>query len=272
MLFMQFQQTVRGSDRGFTLVELMVVIGIIVVLISILFPSILAARNAAINVDCQSRLRQCGVAISLYLADNKFILPHGDNGNGTTSWSRQLAPYLGIEKKTVGTFGYYPGLVRKAPNALECPVQAYRPPESVYKTYAYNYFLAYRKRNTGALVNWPAFPNFHFYKSTQLATPAHKIILQDTSYGGGWIGYMPDTPNGKVGGLNSDHQTALYPKHGKRNTQGSTNYKNVGTTFNALFCDGHVQAMYPKEVGTASPDVQAEKDLAHQYYDLFTAR
>jgi prepilin-type processing-associated H-X9-DG protein len=101
--------------------------------------------------------------------------------------------------------------------------------------------------------------------------------MLDTSFGGGWIGYMPNDPQGTPGGLNSDHQTAVYPKHGKRNTQSSTNYKNVGSTFNALFCDGHVQAMYPKEVGTADPSTPAakaveQKALAHQYYDLFTLR
>jgi prepilin-type N-terminal cleavage/methylation domain-containing protein len=63
--------------NAFTLVELLVVIGIIGVLISILLPSLNRARQAANFVDCQSRLRQMGLAVQTYTSNNKGLLPWG---------------------------------------------------------------------------------------------------------------------------------------------------------------------------------------------------
>jgi prepilin-type N-terminal cleavage/methylation domain-containing protein/prepilin-type processing-associated H-X9-DG protein len=66
------------SNRAFTLVELLVVIGIIAVLISILLPVIGRAREQARGVQCMSNLRQLGTAALLYTHDNKgILLPFG---------------------------------------------------------------------------------------------------------------------------------------------------------------------------------------------------
>ncbi len=65
-----FNNTPSRSLRGFTLVELLVVITIIVVMAAIGFPAISSMRATAHRSECMSKLRQWGIAMGGYAADN----------------------------------------------------------------------------------------------------------------------------------------------------------------------------------------------------------
>jgi len=86
--------------RAFTLVELLVVIGITGILIAMLIPAVQSARESARITQCSNNLRQFGVSTHIY-RDSFKIYPHGDL---TGRFSYRMAPGL----KTLNDRAAYP--------------------------------------------------------------------------------------------------------------------------------------------------------------------
>lgn len=105
------KRKIRKSDkkavRGFTLVELLVVISIISLLMSILLPSLQRARAQARSILCRNKQKQLGIATHTYAEDNnnEYLLhewasnPSDDNYDPDTLgyFYGRIAPYLSID-------------------------------------------------------------------------------------------------------------------------------------------------------------------------------
>jgi prepilin-type processing-associated H-X9-DG protein len=84
----------RHPASPFTLVELLVVIGIIAMLIALLLPALNRAREAAQKVVCLSNLRQCGMAFQEYANDNQNkIIVFASWGGSYSYWPARLYGY-----------------------------------------------------------------------------------------------------------------------------------------------------------------------------------
>jgi prepilin-type N-terminal cleavage/methylation domain-containing protein/prepilin-type processing-associated H-X9-DG protein len=114
----------RASNHAFTLVELLVVIGIISVLISILLPSLNKARRQAQAVQCLSNLRQIGMLMSQYAAESKGVLPCTMAFGGSTGWAAQ-----GYAE---GGYPIWDSLLRKLDKGLPYDKALYKQSDKVY--------------------------------------------------------------------------------------------------------------------------------------------
>jgi prepilin-type processing-associated H-X9-DG protein/prepilin-type N-terminal cleavage/methylation domain-containing protein len=93
-----------SNEKGMSLVEMLVVIGIMVVLAGILLPAINTARQSAFKMQCASRLKELAFIVNAYSVDYKGYYPFLDNNapeNATNGFRAKLGPYMGTKMDDV---------------------------------------------------------------------------------------------------------------------------------------------------------------------------
>jgi prepilin-type N-terminal cleavage/methylation domain-containing protein/prepilin-type processing-associated H-X9-DG protein len=228
--------------RGFTLVELLVVIGIIAVLMGILMPSLSRARQQARQVQCQASLKQFGAAQMLYVAECKgWCVPiksaddsalKGQYGTvGYIRWDFNELFRKCLMMETPKSIGVTTAWAEDWPMGLLCP-------EAVNAVEVNNRWVmrSYGMNREG--VGTPQFSNVIAYKWTEVRRSSEKIMMIDAQY---WV-----TAYFEKAGDTSGPSFADYRKHWdvKRDNQLSPNgqvmYRHREGA-NILFADGHCE-------------------------------
>lgn len=238
------------KSKAFTLVELLVVIGIIAVLISILLPALNKARQQANEVKCQSNMKQLYNCIAMYCNDNKQYLPYpnwqGDvnattpysigwlfNANHTgwtgAPWTRTNPPADGMSTGALWPYN-------KATGIYHCPLYN---TDSAYGT---EFLTSYLMNGAVCSYGWPgsSAPGTRVHpahKITKFIHPAEKAIM--------WEPEENFHGNGAQWNDGSSYPREEYITD--RHYKGS----------NLLFFDGHVEWWTPLEFDTAKNYPQA---------------
>lgn len=238
----------NGTNRGFTLVELLVVIGIIALLISILLPALSHARRAAQTVACLSNLRQLGLYSQLYTQENNNVLPGwaAYDMNNTMDWTIQLGALMKHHWEPIGSATALDNYKTPIPQYL-CPSAAdelantpdqfwaqIRPTNyaiSFFASGAWNHYWAgygFTKVNKWDAVTFPLFAD---------AYPVNQP--SPFGVGGFYIGFPVESPVGW-------QSTAAF----RHNT--SAPYTDPSRRCNVLFLDGHAQTMSVSEYASVN--------------------
>lgn len=228
----------QARRRGFTLVELLVVIGIIALLIAILLPSLNGARRAAASVKCASNLRQIGLAMRMYAeryGDHLpylFITPQKDEwGNevGVFWWQRLMLE------------GDLPGYRTSTASVTVCPADddPYRPfvlpgeEDLALSSYGLNSWMTIRE----GVNPWGSPPDGRddwngepYPKFSKIKNAAEKILVADNRHG---ETLLSDRPNTQPVTPDAWHLID-WPRHGKGDGRGMVN---------VLWADGHVTSV-----------------------------
>jgi prepilin-type N-terminal cleavage/methylation domain-containing protein/prepilin-type processing-associated H-X9-DG protein len=253
---MEVLMSATRPRRAFTLVELLVVIGIIALLVSILLPALNKARTAGTRVACQSNMRQLGMAFAMYV-----------NANGrypNYRWTEALNPYV---KGTLLGSTELPYSTANIPKVQ--PLNLIHCPAVPYDLRGKNTTLTYGMN--GAWVN-DLNPSSNYW-----ATLIVNTTVEDST--GKYPGIKPNKiyRATEFGVLTEYFHTN---SGGEQSTWGMggwwsiMNYNNMGAMFvhenktsNVLFGDGHVDSLRCKPNSIDTPS--GYKQLVDQNDALF---
>ena len=234
--------------KAFTLVELLVVIGIIALLISILLPTLNKAKQQALRVACAANLRSMGQAMTMYVAETGYYPGHAalrpSGGNPFAVWPTRLRRMARGSRDLFWCPANQPGFrwqqVNGPPGGLyasaaetgygyeigELLLDVFTVPFSYgYNDWGYNNVQPASAPNTqrglgGDLWN----PNSREIKAARIKKGSEMIAISDNISDGSWD-YNIDAQNSRE-------------FMGKLHNNGS----------NVLFCDGHVQWYLQKDL------------------------
>ncbi len=248
--------------RGFTLVELLVVIGIIALLISILLPALSRAQDSAKNIKCLANLRALGQAVLLYTIDYKGYLPCGGVNYGMNGWQAKTAKYtLNMDPETfykkIGKPQFDALLAnQEAPigkTVYTCPAVRRQFSDEAFVSYKVSAFLG----NFGGVPTQTDAQNLSDV-ANQKVNPNWPRKIGDFSKNSSKKVCMADATTTQANLRSKDWVD------NKWDTQGLLDFRHVkNTKINILFMDGHANSFFaksfPRSISQASLPLPGSK-------------
>lgn len=233
----------RKGTRGFTLVELLVVISIIALLVSMLLPALSKSRDVAKTMSCLTRYHQLGIVGEMFRMDNyEFYAPSNSYAKNsfwpdkivTGNYFDSMEPYLDAG------FKGNPGHPSQGPdgNFMLCPAS---PWTGYYATLSATEIRKHTYISSGwNLTNYWTFGYFGYGNLTSWSNPVYglpsRVIWRERYVPKREIRTDPAT-QGWVGEIRS-----VSPALGYNGNLNMVNYWHAGRT-NVLFVDGHAKTM-----------------------------